>query len=87
MSQIWVFLGVDMADSNAKAAKNVSGKYYVDTNCIGCAQCVDLADDFFAEDMESGSFYIKRQPTTDEEIALCGEALSACPVEAIGRDG
>jgi ferredoxin len=27
------------------------------------------------------------QPTTEEEIALCMEALEGCPVEAIGEDG
>jgi ferredoxin len=35
---------------------------------------------------EGGSF-IKKQPLTPEEIALCQEAMESCPVEAIGNDG
>jgi ferredoxin len=75
-----------MADKNSKAAKNVSGKYYVDTNCISCGQCVDIAGDFFKEDA-GGGVYIKAQPTSAEDIALCDQASSNCPVEAIGNDG
>jgi ferredoxin len=30
---------------------------------------------------------VHKQPTTEEEIALCMEALEGCPVEAIGNDG
>ncbi len=32
-----------MANKNAKAIKNVAGQYYVDTSCISCGQCVDIA--------------------------------------------
>jgi len=31
--------------------------------------------------------YVHTQPSTDEEIALCIEAMELCPVEAIGCDG
>jgi ferredoxin len=75
-----------MADKNSKATKNVSGKYYVDTNCISCGQCVDIAGDFFKEDT-GGGVYVQAQPSSAESIALCEQALSNCPVEAIGNDG
>ena len=74
-----------MADKNAKATKNVYGKYYVDTNCISCTQCIDVANDFFAEDLDGG-VYVKAQPDSAEDVALCEQALSNCPVEAIGND-
>lgn len=74
-----------MADKSIKMAKNVAGKYYVDTTCVGCGQCVDIAGDYFAE--ENGEMYVKAQPTTDEGKALCEQALSSCPVESIGNDG
>lgn len=74
-----------MANKNVKAEKNVSGKYYVDNNCISCGQCVGIARNFFAE--ESTGVYIKSQPSVAEEIRLCEEALSNCPVGAIGDDG
>lgn len=75
-----------MADKNAKAAKNVDGKYYVDTHCISCGQCIDIAGNFFAED-EAGGVYVKAQPGSDEDMALCDQAVANCPVEAIGNDG
>ena len=28
-----------------------------------------------------------KQPTSEEEVAQCMEALEGCPVEAIGNDG
>ena len=74
-----------MADKNAKAVDNVEGKYYVDTNCIGCGQCIDSASDFFAEG--PNGIYVKAQPSTQKDTELCEQALSNCPVEAIGNDG
>jgi len=76
-----------MADKNEKATKSVDGKYYVDTNCISCNSCVDIAGDYFVEDDDGGGMYVKAQPDSDESTALCEEALSHCPVDAIGRDG
>lgn len=75
-----------MADKNSKTASNVAGKYYVDTNCIGCGQCIDIAGDFFAENPESGVF-VKVEPVSQADIDLCEQALANCPVEAIGNDG
>ena len=37
-------------------------------------------------DANSYSFVYK-QPQSAEETALCEEAMSCCPVEAIGNDG
>jgi ferredoxin len=75
-----------MANKNSKAAKSVPGKYYVDTNCISCGQCIDIAGDFFKEDTNGGA-YVMVQPTTSEGTALCEQAVANCPVEAIGNDG
>lgn len=75
-----------MADKSAKAVKNVPGKYYVDTNCISCGQCIDVAGYFFTESSEDG-VYVKAQPFSEKDVALCEQALSNCPVEAIGNDG
>ena len=74
-----------MADKNSKIANNVAGKYYVDTNCIGCGQCIDLAGDFFAE--TDALAYVKVQPVSDEDFEACEQALGSCPVDAIGNDG
>ena len=36
---------------------------------------------------ENSYSFVYKQPQTDEEKALCEEAMGCCPVEAIGNDG
>jgi ferredoxin len=80
------YLGVNMADKSSKTAKCVPGKYYVDTNCISCGQCVAIAPDYFSEDTEASTMYVANQPTTEAGRKVCREALESCPVQAIGDD-
>lgn len=75
-----------MADSSAKHAENVTGKFYVDDQCIDCDLCRSTAPDYFKA-AEGGYSYVWNQPTTSDEEALCVEAMDACPVEAIGNNG
>ena len=76
-----------MADIDDKTEKNVPGKFYVDCNCIDCDLCRETAPDFFGRDDDEGLSFVCKQPVTDEEIALCTEAMEGCPVQAIGDDG
>ena len=76
-----------MADKSAKLPENVPGKYYVDDQCIACDACVAEAGDFFEMNDEEGHAFVKKQPESDSDIEACENALSACPVEAIGNDG
>ena len=76
-----------MADPNDRVEENVRGTYYVDTPCIDCDVCRDTAPDNFTRCDENGYSYVFKQPETEEEHTLCEEALTACPVEAIGNDG
>jgi ferredoxin len=76
-----------MANKADKWANNVLGKFYVDQQCIDCDLCRETAPAFFTRNDEGGHSYVNKQPTTEEEIALCMEALEGCPVEAIGEDG
>lgn len=76
-----------MADIKAKVEKNVQGSYYVDDQCIACDACVTEAPDFFEMDDENGHAYVKKQPANDSEKDECENALSACPVDAIGNNG
>jgi len=82
-----------MANPQKKHQSNIAGAFYCtdpeDENgegCIACNVCYTGAPDFFAED-DDGNAYVKKQPTTQEEIDLCVEQLEACPVASIGRDG
>lgn len=76
-----------MANKTDKWPKNVSGKFYVDEQCIDCDLCRETAPDFFKRDDDGGYSYVYKQPSTADEIDLCKEALEGCPVNAIGDDG
>ncbi|MDR1789517.1 MAG: ferredoxin [Opitutaceae bacterium] len=76
-----------MANKAEKWEQNAPGKFYVDQQCIDCDLCRETAAGFFVRSDEGGYTYVAKQPETEEETALCTEALEGCPVEAIGNDG
>lgn len=76
-----------MANKANKTLKNISGRFYVDDQCIDCDLCRAMASDFFDRDHDSGYSIVIRQPSTPEGEELCREAMRSCPVEAIGDDG
>ncbi|MGH7981274.1 MAG: ferredoxin [Limisphaerales bacterium] len=75
-----------MAEYNKQLPRNVPGRWYVDTNCIDCDLCRETAPAVFKRDDENGNSFVFHQPQTEEELKLAEEALSGCPVEAIGKD-
>lgn len=76
-----------MADKNQKTPENVPGKYYVDTTCIDCDLCRNIAPKTFSRHDEGGYSIVFKQPETPEEIAHAEEARTSCPSETIGNDG
>jgi ferredoxin len=76
-----------VASAADKYKDNASGKFYTDTQCIDCDLCRQTAPAFFDRNTEGGYSFVTKQPVTEEEIALCQQALEECPVEAIGNDG
>ncbi len=76
-----------VASATDKYKDNVSGAFYTDTQCIDCDLCRQTAPDFFSRNAEGGYSFVHKQPQTEEEAALCQQALEECPVEAIGSDG
>jgi len=76
-----------VADPKNRYAENVSGKYYVDSQCIDCDVCRVTAPANFRREEDKGFSYVFRQPVNPEEEAQCQEAKDCCPVEAIGDDG
>ncbi len=76
-----------MADKASKYADNAPGAIYVDTQCIDCDLCRQTAPANFDRNQSGGYSFLKVQPRTPEEEALCREAKEGCPVEAIGSDG
>ncbi|MDR1435425.1 MAG: ferredoxin [Puniceicoccales bacterium] len=75
-----------MASKDNRIKENVSGKFYVDDQCVDCDMCRNLAPDFFGMAKNGGS-YVKKQPSTADEVDLCLEAMDGCPVDAVGDDG
>lgn len=76
-----------MAEVIDKLKDNVDGRFYVDSQCIDCDVCRDTSPANFRRNDDNGYSYVYKQPETEEERKLCEEAISACPVEAIGDDG
>ncbi|HEY6066906.1 MAG TPA: ferredoxin [Thermoanaerobaculia bacterium] len=76
-----------MADPKDKLPENVSGRYYVDSQCIDCDVCRVTAPANFQRDGEKGYSYVFFQPASPEQEQQCQEAMDSCPVEAIGDDG
>ena len=75
-----------MATKEDKYQDNAAGKFYVDTECIDCNLCRELAPDNFT-DHEDGYSYVYKQPKDQGESDACSDAMENCPVEAIGDDG
>jgi len=76
-----------MAERSKRIPDNISGSFYVDRECIDCDLCRETAPENFQRNEDEGFSYVYKQPTTEEELRLCQEALESCPVEAIGDDG
>ena len=76
-----------MANKNDKHPENVPGKYYVDSQCIDCDVCRVTAPNCFNRQEEKGYSFVAKQPASADEASQCEEAVSSCPVEAIGNDG
>ena len=70
-----------------KFAENIGGRFYVDTNCINCSPCAEMAPTVFATNHEEGYEYVKKQPDTQAELALTVEAIEICPTNAIQDQG
>ncbi len=76
-----------MAEKDDRLPDNVAGTYYVDSECIDCDLCREVAPENFARNEDEGHSIVTKQPESDEEQELCEEAMESCPVEAIGSDG
>ncbi len=76
-----------MADKNAKQPENVPGPFYVDQNCVPCNDCIHEAPGLLKYNQDESHVYFFKQPETEDEWKQARNAMSVCPVEAIGDDG
>ena len=73
---------VFVASLHQRLPENVPGDFFVDSTCIDCETCSQLAPAIFRDHGEQCS--VHRQPETDAETQLAMMALVSCPTGSIG---
>lgn len=73
-----------MADRKKRLDSNVPGNFYVDSTCINCDTCRQLAPTSFEEIGDYSA--VVHQPSGEEQIHQAYQALLACPVGSIGTE-
>lgn len=74
-----------MADPRKRLSTNVSGEFFVDSTCINCDTCRQLAPAVFGE--ANGYSMVERQPDSSHERRDAMRALLCCPTGSIGTEG
>jgi ferredoxin len=71
-----------MASLQQRLPENVPGDFFVDSTCIDCDTCSQLAPEIFRDHGEQCSVY--RQPQDEAETTRAMMALVSCPTGSIG---
>src|SRR5205814_361766 len=71
-----------MAQLALKLADNVDGEFFVDSTCIDCDACRQIAPTVFHDIGDQSAVY--HQPETEEELLAAQKALISCPTASIG---
>jgi glyoxylase-like metal-dependent hydrolase (beta-lactamase superfamily II)/ferredoxin len=77
-----------MAVRELRVPENADGPFFVDSSCIDCDTCRQLAPSTFADQGQYS--YVKAQPGEADERRAALRALVACPTASIGtseKDG
>lgn len=74
-----------MADPRKKIALNVDGDFFVDSTCIDCDACRQIAPAVFGDG--DGASFVKSQPLHDSDRRDAFRALLSCPTGSIGTLG
>ena len=71
-----------MAELSKRLPENAEGKFFVDSTCIDCDTCRQIAPRTFGE---TGNFsFVQLQRRSAEEARAAYRALVACPTSSIG---
>src|SRR5207237_7001000 len=71
-----------MANPKKRVPENFPGDFFVDSSCIDCDACRQIAPEVFAE--EGDASIVFHQPETSEQMKRALMALVACPTGSIG---
>ncbi len=71
-----------MANPKKRVPENVPGDFFVDSTCIDCDACRQIAPAVFGE--AAATSFVRTQPTANSERRRALQALLACPTGSIG---
>ena len=74
-----------MANPAKRVPENVPGDFFVDSTCIDCDACRQIAPAVFADAGEYS--FVRRQPESAESRRSALHALLSCPTGSIGTSG
>jgi glyoxylase-like metal-dependent hydrolase (beta-lactamase superfamily II)/ferredoxin len=74
-----------MADPKKRVPENVPGDFFVDSTCIDCDTCRQIAPQIFGE--ATASAFVREQPHTIAERRPALHAVVSCPTGSIGNLG
>src|SRR4051812_37338483 len=73
-----------MANPALRVDENVPGDFFVDSTCIDCDQCREIAPASFGDARNTARVY--RQPASGDDVHRALMAQLTCPVGAIGSE-
>jgi glyoxylase-like metal-dependent hydrolase (beta-lactamase superfamily II)/ferredoxin len=73
-----------MARVADRLPENAAGDLFVDSTCIDCDTCRQIAPAVFARSEQRGLSFVERQPPSEAERHRALMALVACPTSSIG---
>ena len=73
-----------MANPTKRLTTNIAGNFFVDSTCINCDTCRQLAPKSFEEVGDYSA--VLHQPESDQQVHQAYQALLACPVGPIGTE-
>jgi glyoxylase-like metal-dependent hydrolase (beta-lactamase superfamily II)/ferredoxin len=71
-----------MADPGKRVPENVPGDFFVDSTCIDCDACRQIAPSVFREAADTS--FVKAQPVSPADRRQALQALLSCPTGSIG---
>jgi glyoxylase-like metal-dependent hydrolase (beta-lactamase superfamily II)/ferredoxin len=71
-----------MANPKKRVPENVPGDFFVDSTCIDCDACRQIAPSVFGEARETS--HVKAQPASGADRRQALQALLSCPTGSIG---
>ncbi len=74
-----------MANPDKRVPENAPGDFFVDSTCIDCDTCRQIAPEVFAEGDRHA--FVHRQPSRDADRRHALHALVSCPTGSIGSTG